>query len=124
MEKIGFGLRAETELTFLLFPGNRQLAGKSADGQIGWRAGFRISLLGASPPGGACARPFTPRITPACSRCLSRRGRIPGSSQRELADRLGKPQSFVAKVERGERRIDVIEFIAIAKAIGRDRCGC
>src|SRR4051794_1105721 len=78
----GFGLRAETELTFLLFPGNRQLAGKSADGQIGWRAGFRISLLGASPPGGACARPFTPRITPACSRCLSRRGRIPGSSSR------------------------------------------
>jgi transcriptional regulator with XRE-family HTH domain len=40
--------------------------------------------------------------------------------QQELADRLGKPQSFVAKVERGERRIDVIEFIAIAKAIGRD----
>jgi hypothetical protein len=26
----------------------------------------------------------------------------------------------VAKVEGGERRIDVIEFIAIAKAIGRD----
>ena len=65
----GFGLRAETELTFLLFPGNRQLAGKSADGQIGWRAGFRISLLGASPPGGACATPFTPPITPAFSPC-------------------------------------------------------
>jgi transcriptional regulator with XRE-family HTH domain len=47
-----------------------------------------------------------------------------GIVQQELADRLGKPQSFVAKVERGERRIDVIEFIAIAKAIGRDRCGC
>jgi transcriptional regulator with XRE-family HTH domain len=40
--------------------------------------------------------------------------------QQELADRLEKPQSFVAKVERGERRIDVIEFIAIARAIGRD----
>jgi transcriptional regulator with XRE-family HTH domain len=40
--------------------------------------------------------------------------------QQELADKLGKPQSFVAKVERGERRIDVIEFLAIAKAIGRD----
>jgi transcriptional regulator with XRE-family HTH domain len=37
--------------------------------------------------------------------------------QQELADKLGKPQSFVAKVERGERRI---EFIAIARAIGRD----
>jgi transcriptional regulator with XRE-family HTH domain len=43
-----------------------------------------------------------------------------GIVQQELADRLGKPQSFVAKVERGERRIDVIEFIAIARAIGRD----
>jgi transcriptional regulator with XRE-family HTH domain len=43
-----------------------------------------------------------------------------GIVQQELADRLGKPQSFVAKVERGERRIDVIEFVAIAKAIGRD----
>jgi transcriptional regulator with XRE-family HTH domain len=43
-----------------------------------------------------------------------------GIVQQELADRLGKPQSFVAKVERGERRIDIIEFIAIARAIERD----
>ena len=43
-----------------------------------------------------------------------------GMVQQELADKLGKPQSFVAKFERGERRIDVIEFIAIARAIGRD----
>jgi transcriptional regulator with XRE-family HTH domain len=43
-----------------------------------------------------------------------------GIVQQELADKLGKPQSFVAKVEGGERRIDVIEFIAIAEAIGRD----
>jgi transcriptional regulator with XRE-family HTH domain len=43
-----------------------------------------------------------------------------GIVQQELADRLSKPQSFVAKVERGERRIDVIEFIAIATAIGGD----
>jgi transcriptional regulator with XRE-family HTH domain len=43
-----------------------------------------------------------------------------GMVQQELAERLGRPQSFVAKVEGGERRIDVIEFIAIVKAIGRD----
>jgi transcriptional regulator with XRE-family HTH domain len=41
-----------------------------------------------------------------------------GMVQQELAERLGRPQSFVAKVEGGERRIDVIEFIAIVKAIG------
>ena len=41
-----------------------------------------------------------------------------GLTQQELADRLGKPQSFVAKYENGERRIDVVEFVALADAIG------
>lgn len=40
--------------------------------------------------------------------------------QQQVADRLGKPQSFVAKYEGGERRLDVIEFIGIARAIGAD----
>ena len=43
-----------------------------------------------------------------------------GVTQVELADRLGKPQSFVSKVERGERRLDVIEFCQVAEALG---CG-
>lgn len=43
-----------------------------------------------------------------------------GMSQSQLAARLGRPQSFIAKVEGGERRVDVIEFLAIAKALGRD----
>lgn len=43
-----------------------------------------------------------------------------GLTQQEVADRLGKPQSYVAKVERNERRIDVVEFIALAKALGVD----
>jgi transcriptional regulator with XRE-family HTH domain len=41
-----------------------------------------------------------------------------GLTQRELADRLHKPQSFVAKYEGGERRIDVVEFLVICQAIG------
>jgi transcriptional regulator with XRE-family HTH domain len=41
-------------------------------------------------------------------------------TQRELADRLHKPQSFVAKYERGERRIDVVEFLVVCQAIGVD----
>jgi len=40
--------------------------------------------------------------------------------QTDLADRLGKPQSFVSKYERGERRLDFIEFIAIAEVINLD----
>lgn len=43
-----------------------------------------------------------------------------GLTQTALAERLGRPQSFVAKYEGGERRIDVVEFIAIAHAIGAD----
>ena len=43
-----------------------------------------------------------------------------GITQVELSRRLGKPQPFVSYIERGERRIDVIEFYAIAKALGAD----
>lgn len=40
-----------------------------------------------------------------------------GLTQQKLAKALGRPQSFVAKYENGERRLDVIEFIAIARAM-------
>jgi transcriptional regulator with XRE-family HTH domain len=43
-----------------------------------------------------------------------------GLTQHALALRLKKPQSFVAKYEGGERRLDVVEFIAIARALGAD----
>jgi len=43
-----------------------------------------------------------------------------GLTQHELARRLKRPQSFVAKYEGGERRIDVVEFVAIVRAIGAD----
>ena len=41
-----------------------------------------------------------------------------GISQRELAERLGKPRSFVSKIEGRERRIDIVEFVAFAEALG------
>ena len=43
-----------------------------------------------------------------------------GLTQHELARRLKRPQSFVAKYEGGERRIDVVEFVTIVRAIGTD----
>lgn len=43
-----------------------------------------------------------------------------GIRQRALAEALDVPQSFVAKYEGGERRIDVIEFVTIARALGAD----
>ena len=41
-------------------------------------------------------------------------------TQADVAARLRKPQSFVSKYEQGERRLDVIEFLHIARAIGFD----
>ena len=41
-----------------------------------------------------------------------------GMTQRELAARIGRPYTVVANIERGERQIDVVEFIAIARALG------
>lgn len=41
-------------------------------------------------------------------------------TQQQVADLLGKPQSFVAKYENGERRLDVVEFLHVAEALGAD----
>jgi predicted transcriptional regulator len=46
-----------------------------------------------------------------------------GLTQRDLAKRLGRHQSFVSKYERGERRVDVIEFMLLAKVLGMDAAG-
>lgn len=41
-------------------------------------------------------------------------------TQAQLAKSLGRPQSFVSKYESGERRLDVAEFVGIARALGAD----
>ena len=43
-----------------------------------------------------------------------------GMTQSEVAEKLGRPQSYIAKVEGGERRIDVVELSELAGAIGLD----
>ncbi|MCK1303793.1 helix-turn-helix transcriptional regulator [Bradyrhizobium sp. 24] len=43
-----------------------------------------------------------------------------GIRQQVLAKKLGRPQSFIAKYEGGERRIDVVEFIEIIRALDAD----
>lgn len=41
-----------------------------------------------------------------------------GITQTDLADRLGNTQTFVSKCERGERRIDAVELVEFAEALG------
>lgn len=41
-----------------------------------------------------------------------------GLTQQDLAERLGRSQSFVAKIELGERRVEVVELVEIAKILG------
>ena len=40
-----------------------------------------------------------------------------GITQAELSEKIGKPQSFVSKFENFERRLDLVEFIRVAKAL-------
>lgn len=40
--------------------------------------------------------------------------------QTDVSSKLGKPQSYISKIERGERGMDVIEFFEIAEAIGME----
>jgi transcriptional regulator with XRE-family HTH domain len=62
-------------------------------------------------------RPEDQRIVGACLAAARVRS---GATQRDVADRLRKPQSFVSAYESGQRRVDVQEFIAIAEALGSD----
>lgn len=43
-----------------------------------------------------------------------------GLQKKEICDRLRKPKNYVLKVERGERRLDVVELFALCEAMGAD----
>jgi len=43
-----------------------------------------------------------------------------GMTQRDLAARIKRPHSFVGRMEAGERRVDVVEFIEIVRVLGAD----
>jgi transcriptional regulator with XRE-family HTH domain len=62
---------------------------------------------------------FTEKYEQFRLRLLSARNAA-GLTQAQLAERLRRPQSFVSKYERGERRLDVVEFLEVARAIGVD----
>lgn len=51
---------------------------------------------------------------------LTSKRMLEGVTQQQLSDVLNKPQSFVSKYENGERRLDLVETIAICNALNSD----
>ncbi|MBX3429713.1 MAG: helix-turn-helix transcriptional regulator [Hyphomonadaceae bacterium] len=43
-----------------------------------------------------------------------------GVTQGDLAAKVGKDQTFISLIERSQRRVDVLEFVALARAMGAD----
>lgn len=54
----------------------------------------------------------------ATVRVLIEARKAAGLTQRALAAKIGRPYTVIANIERGERQVDVVEFIAIARALG------
>lgn len=54
---------------------------------------------------------------------LIRERKAAGLTQTELASRMGTDQSHVSKFERGERRMDIIDFLKFCRALRIDSSG-
>jgi transcriptional regulator with XRE-family HTH domain len=59
---------------------------------------------------------FSQRYARLCS-ALIRARHDAELTQIDLAKKLRRPQSFVSKYERGERRLDVVEFIEVTEVL-------
>jgi transcriptional regulator with XRE-family HTH domain len=53
---------------------------------------------------------------------LAQHRRDANLKQAEVAQRLGRHQPFIANIEAGERRVDLVELLDLAEAIGFDPC--
>ena len=82
------------------------------------RLAEELVRLGGEPP----PPPASPGERPAdrLRRRLHEARRARGLRQCDLAERLGRPQSFVSNYERGTRRLEVSEFIEIARILALD----
>ena len=61
---------------------------------------------------------FTPLYEAFLAKLVAMR-KTSGLTQRELAKKLGRERSFVARMELGERRLDLVEFFWVCQACGQ-----
>jgi transcriptional regulator with XRE-family HTH domain len=54
------------------------------------------------------------RLAGACLAAARRRANL---TQIQAAERLGRTQSFISEIERGLRRVDVLEIVLIARGL-------
>ena len=62
---------------------------------------------------------FTPGYLQLIAAVVAMR-KAAGLTQRQLAERMGREHSFVARVETGQRRVDLVEFVWICRACEAD----
>jgi len=62
---------------------------------------------------------YTPKYKQVVERLKTARLEV-GFTQSKVAQKLGQPQSFISKIERGERRLDVAELAEVAKIYKKD----
>ena len=84
------------------------------------RLAGELVRLGGDPAPEAAAPVTGERAADRLRRRLHEARRARGLRQADLADRLGRPQSFVSNYERGTRRLEVSEFIQIARILSLD----
>ena len=83
----------------------------------------RITPIRNIPPEDITLRfnlPSRRRDSETLSTALRALRRRRGVTQVDLARKLGRPQSFVSKVERNERSLDVLELLEVLDALGED----
>jgi DNA-binding XRE family transcriptional regulator len=98
------------------------------------RLAVRLEAIAAEsppPPGLTLVRPVSPgfapgdraRLTADLRRRLAEARRAAGLTQAGLGRRIGRHPTFVSNYERGERRLEVAEYVEIAGALGLDPAG-
>src|SRR3954469_24988276 len=80
------------------------------------RLAGELVRLGGEPPASDPPMPGE-RMSDRLRRRLHEARKARGLRQSDLADQLGRPQSFVSNYERGTRRLEVSEFIQIARLL-------